>query len=176
MALKNFMMNNTYTRIESTQYSKQQGYIAVSLSVYTDDTCAAPVLQFSKALHPSQVAVAYTDVITEEAALLDAANIAETFKLVAVANPANTYVHTINNKLIQRTQAAGIITEQPLYILNSATQEISKLNCVKGIYEVSTAIETTQAFAAYFNGDPDKIKLMYQWLKQQAEFAHCLDA
>lgn len=169
MAIKNFIINGSYSRIERFDYSKHFRFINVGLAIYEDSTLTRCITTVQLQINGCYIPTYFSGYITDEETLLDPSLITCDKYFVNIADPQNDFAKNVNHKLIYRSQDDRIILEQPEYYYSVSESKYYRF-INDSLTELNT-ICTNQQFDDYFKVTENLIKLTYKYLLTLPEFS-----
>lgn len=174
MALKNFIKDGFYARIERIDYSKQACFIKGIVQVYEDETLSKKIFNTTFDISGNHNALEITREITDEVALFDEApeflNIKKCDKvLINIKNPKTDFAKQNNGYVIIR-EGDKIKFFSPTFIKKENKYFEKSEKTYKEIYE----IKTVQQFEEKINSS-NPISSLYEHIKTIEDYKDCVD-
>lgn len=179
MAIRNFVKNGTYSRIETFSYSKHSRQASANFVVYEDETLERKLLSNQYHIDCSCAAVE-TGKIIEANELLDVMlpdygplkNGDTRLIMIPEGDPSleNDFIAQVNTRVVTRSNGQLLYLE-PLYVLAEGVLYKRKAN---GKLRVCKDVETAQQFDVIFSNN-SLLNDMYKIIKNRPEFSGCID-
>jgi hypothetical protein len=177
MALKNFLKEGSYTRIERIDYSKHRRTLAFNIIVYSDDTLSEVLLETSMSLHGSYDVSTVNKILSTEEELYNEApeylNMKDSeIYLLSIESPLTEYANQLNNKIVFKLNDK-ITFGSPQFIYLSDTKETLERS-YDGTYKKvpDDKIKTFTQFDNTFKPDT-LISDTYNYLKSLYIYSDC---
>lgn len=179
MALRNFVINDSYSRIELITYSKQKRQLSARFVVYEDATLQRVIIDSVHNINGAKEAIFVDNVLNDRAYVVE--QTPEWRDLVPGENnlilltdeevAGNEFLVGINRSIVRKTVNGGIIYERPEYMTNGT---VLQKRLPDGTLGPCPFIETKQQFEETFPTDK-VIPALYIYMKSLPEFVGCVD-
>lgn len=177
MALKNFIKDGFYARIERIDYSKQHGFINGQVVVYEDETTTTKMFETQLSISAQNEAVSVMRTITsEEDLFLEAPEYLDVKdgENVLIDIPRSVlksdYARELSGVIIERRDGK-LVFNSPYFIKKDGKY----FECINGSYEETRDIVIHEQFLEII--DPNNLmKSFYDYLKSLPQYKGCIDA
>lgn len=177
MALKNFIKDGFYARIERIDYSKQHGFINGQVVVYEDETTTTKMFETqlsisaqNEAFHVSSSINNEEDLFLEAPEYLDIKDGDCVLINIPTQSIKSDYARELNGVVVERRDGK-LVFNSPYFIKKDGKY----FECINGSYEETRDIVIHEQFLEII--DPNNLmKSFYDYLKSLPQYKGCIDA